>query len=342
MVAVSADMTMLDQLLDVGSWLLLGTGSVVLVLSAGAILRMPTFYTRIHAAAVNETLGAGLILGGLLLQIDGRWDVGVKLVLILVFMVLTGPTGGPRPGPCGTLGRGRAGAAASPTRRAAGDEAPRRGRGDSRTGGAAILELMDVLLFAFLVVTAAWGVARLRDLFAATMMLSLFSLLSACLFMVMDAVDVAFTEAAVGAGISTVLFLATLSLTRRREARRERKFDPLALCLVLAVGALMLWGTGDMPDYGDPDAPIHTYMVPRFLEQSDDEVGPPNIVTSVLASYRGYDTFGETVVVFTAAVGALLLLAGRRRDELVVREPGGDAKGPACTRTSSCGWRHSR
>lgn len=91
MVAVSADMTMLDQLLDVGSWLLLGTGSVVLVLSAGAILRMPTFYTRIHAAAVNETLGAGLILGGLLLQIDGRWDVGVKLVLILVFMVLTGP-----------------------------------------------------------------------------------------------------------------------------------------------------------------------------------------------------------------------------------------------------------
>lgn len=186
---------------------------------------------------------------------------------------------------------------------------------------------MDVLLFAFLVVTAAWGVARLRDLFAATMMLSLFSLLSACLFMVMDAVDVAFTEAAVGAGISTVLFLATLSLTRRREVRRERRFDPLALCLVLAVGALMLWGTQDMPDYGDPDAPIHTYMVPRFLEQSDDEVGPPNIVTSVLASYRGYDTFGETVVVFTAAVGALLLLAGRRRDELVVREPGGDAKG---------------
>lgn len=89
MVAVS--MELLDQLLDAGSWLLLGTGSIVLVLSAGAILRMPTFYTKIHAAAVNETLGAGLILGGLLLQTDGRWDIAVKLVLVLVFMVLTGP-----------------------------------------------------------------------------------------------------------------------------------------------------------------------------------------------------------------------------------------------------------
>jgi len=81
----------LSQLADIGSWLLLGVGSLVLVLSAGAILGMPTFFTRIHAAAVNETLGAGLILTGLLLQIGDRWDVGVKLVLVLVFLVITGP-----------------------------------------------------------------------------------------------------------------------------------------------------------------------------------------------------------------------------------------------------------
>lgn len=81
----------MTALLDAASWLLLGAGSLVLVLSAGAILRLPTFYTRIHAAAVNETLGAGLILSGLLLQVEGRWDVAVKLVLVLVFLVLTGP-----------------------------------------------------------------------------------------------------------------------------------------------------------------------------------------------------------------------------------------------------------
>jgi multicomponent Na+:H+ antiporter subunit G len=62
-----------------------------LVLSAGAILRMPTFFTRIHAAAVNETLGAGLILMGLVLQAGARWDIVVKLVLVLFFLVITGP-----------------------------------------------------------------------------------------------------------------------------------------------------------------------------------------------------------------------------------------------------------
>lgn len=178
-----------------------------------------------------------------------------------------------------------------------------------------MLDVMDIVLFAFLVATA-WGVARVRDLFAASMLLSLFSLLTAGLFMVMDAVDVAFTEASVGAGISTVLFLSTLSVTRRQEARRRS--DPrrrrAAMVLVLLVGALLVWGTLDMPAFGDPEAPVHVYMAPRFVEESPKEIGIPNMVTAVLASYRGYDTFGETTVVFTAAIGVLLLLS-RRRDE---------------------------
>ena len=84
----------------------------------------------------------------------------------------------------------------------------------------------------------------------------------------------------------------------------------------------MVYGTLDMPAVGDPEAPVHQYMTPRFLQESFDEVGPPNIVTSILASYRGYDTFGETTVVFTAAIGLLLLLGGDlrpRRD--AEREP---------------------
>ncbi|MEM8934062.1 MAG: monovalent cation/H(+) antiporter subunit G, partial [Acidobacteriota bacterium] len=81
----------LDLILDVASWLLLGSGAVVLVLGAVAILRMPNFFTRIHAASVNETLGPGLILLGLALQSLDRPDVLVKLVLVLVFLVLTGP-----------------------------------------------------------------------------------------------------------------------------------------------------------------------------------------------------------------------------------------------------------
>ena len=133
--------------------------------------------------------------------------------------------------------------------------------------------------------------------------------------MVMDAVDVAFTEAAVGAGISTILMLATLAVTKRVEKARKRQIRPGPLLLVLVTGALLIYGTLDMPYFGDPEAPVQQYMVQRFLELSPLEVGPPNIVTSVLASYRGYDTFGETTVVFAAAVGVLLLLGGRRRDQ---------------------------
>lgn len=183
-----------------------------------------------------------------------------------------------------------------------------------------ILELIGIILLIFLVAITL-TIIRLRDLFAAVMLSGIFSLLSAGLFTVMDAVDVAFTEAAVGAGISTVLMVATLAQTRRREktyAGRRRPEKWWALGTALFTGAVLIYGTLDMPYFGDPEAPVHQYMVPRFLEESPDEVGPPNIVTSILASYRSYDTFGETTVVFTAAIGALLLLGrtARRRRQL--------------------------
>ncbi len=157
---------------------------------------------------------------------------------------------------------------------------------------------------------------RMRDLFTVAMLTGIYSLVIACFFMLQDAVDVAFTEAAVGAGITTVLFLATLSMVGREEAPASRIHLP-ALACTLAVGALLVYASQDMPAWGDPNAPVHQHVAPRYIEQSADEVGPPNIVTSVLASYRGYDTMGEVGVVFTAAIGVLLLLGNgtrRRRD----------------------------
>lgn len=69
-----------------------------------------------------------------------------------------------------------------------------------------------------------------------------------------------------------------------------------------------------MPRYGDPNAPAHQHVANRYIEKSGQEVGPPNIVTSVLASYRGFDTFGEVVVVFTAAAGVLAII-GRAKGQ---------------------------
>ena len=167
---------------------------------------------------------------------------------------------------------------------------------------------IEIVLFGFLIVMAV-VIARQSDLFAAAMMTGIFSLVSAGLFTLMDAVDVAFTEAAVGAGISTVLILGTLSLTSKREFQQPFRWSPLIV--VIITGAALLYGTVDMPMYGDPNAPIHTHVAPQYIEGTGQFFHIPNIVTAVLGSYRGYDTFGETTVIFAATVGVLLLLAGK-------------------------------
>ena len=76
---------------DALSWIFLGSGSLVLLAATWGILRMPTFYTRVHAASVNETLGSGLLLTGLALQSEGNWELIIKLFLIAAFQAFTGP-----------------------------------------------------------------------------------------------------------------------------------------------------------------------------------------------------------------------------------------------------------
>ena len=147
----------------------------------------------------------------------------------------------------------------------------------------------------------------MRDLFGVVILFGVYSLLTAVLFMNLDAVDVAFTEAAVGAGITTVLMLSSLRLTKRWE--HPPRHNPLLSLLVVGVtGAVLIYATLDAPLLGDPSAPVHQHVTPRYVEQASAEVGMPNMVTAVLASYRGYDTFGETVVIFTAGLAVLLLL----------------------------------
>ncbi len=167
------------------------------------------------------------------------------------------------------------------------------------------------LLLMLLLLATVLVVAQLEDLFAAAMLTGIASLLAAGLFVLMDAVDVAFTEAAVGAGASTVLFLGALSLTARRE--RQQQFRLLPLLIVLATGAALIYGTWNMPVYGDPDAAVHRHLAPDFIAQTEEKIHIPNIVTAILASFRGYDTLGEVVVIFTAGVGVALLLSGLNR-----------------------------
>ena len=156
-----------------------------------------------------------------------------------------------------------------------------------------------------------------RDLFAVVVLGGIYSFLMATVLVALDAVDVAMTEASVGAGISTVLLLGALYLTKGEEVKHvPRRLVPLVVSI--AVGLALVYGSLGLPAFSDPQAPIHTHVVPRYLNDTMKETGVPNAVTSVLASYRGYDTLGETTVVFTAGAGVIALLRRRRR----VREEG--------------------
>ena len=107
------------------------------------------------------------------------------------------------------------------------------------------------------------------------MLAGIYSLLSAGLFTVMDAVDVAFTEAAVGAGISTVLFLGALALAGHHE-NRPGHTPLLPLIVVVVTGGALVYGTMDMPGFGHPENPVHHHVADHYIEESYDEIGIPN------------------------------------------------------------------
>ena len=175
-----------------------------------------------------------------------------------------------------------------------------------------------------LLLATAITVAVMRNLWAAVMFTGIYSFLGASWMLILDAPDVAFTEAAVGAGVSTILMLATLSLVPRCSKKlgsiSNMDFETKvptpkrvisSLIVVIGTGAMLIYGTLDMPYFGSADAAIQTYPAPSFVEKSQTEMGEhglPNVVTAVLASYRGYDTLGETAVIFTAGIAVLLIL----------------------------------
>jgi len=167
--------------------------------------------------------------------------------------------------------------------------------------------ILDMGLMAILVVIA-FAIVRMRRLFAIVMLQGVYSLVCAAWFVSLDAVDVAFTEAAVGAGVSTVLMLAAILLADREleHVPASRQFGPLLIVIVAAFA--MFYAVPDMPPYGDAHSPANSYVGMDYMERTAEEIHIPNVVTAVLASYRGYDTFGEAVVIFAAGLGVLLLL----------------------------------
>lgn len=165
--------------------------------------------------------------------------------------------------------------------------------------------MINVVLLTLLAVTTI-GIVRVRNLFAVVVLSTIYSFLMASVLLVLDAVDVALTEASVGAGVGTVLLLGTLYLTKTDEARPVHS---VVLPLIVAVGAagVLIWGVTGLPTFGGADTPAQI-AGPDYIDRSLRETGIANVVSAVLASYRGFDTLGETAVIFTAGIAVLMLL----------------------------------
>ncbi|MEL6298955.1 MAG: DUF4040 domain-containing protein [Pseudomonadota bacterium] len=174
------------------------------------------------------------------------------------------------------------------------------------------MELYVNMILLTLLAAVTVAIVVQRNLFAVVVLTGAYSFLMASVMIALDAVDVAMTEASVGAGVSTVFLLATLYLTKSQELL-PRQGPTIPIVVSLLLGGVLVYGTFGLPAFGSPEAPVQTHVGPTYLANSIPDTTVPNVVTAVLASYRSFDTLGETTVVFTAAIGVLLLLRSRKR-----------------------------
>ncbi|RAP27351.1 sodium:proton antiporter [Candidatus Marinamargulisbacteria bacterium SCGC AG-333-B06] len=171
----------------------------------------------------------------------------------------------------------------------------------------------DIILLT-LVLLCAVVALFLRDLMGSVIIFGAYSFLMCVVWACNGAIDVAFTEAAVGAGVGTVFLVSTIySTTRIDTFKKSRLLKQIFMFLVVCVvGVLLLKTVTDLPQWGDPTSPANTHLSSYYIENSIEQTHVPNVVTSVLADYRGFDTMFETCVVFVAFIGIFSLLKTRK------------------------------
>lgn len=163
-------------------------------------------------------------------------------------------------------------------------------------------------------VGVALATVFLRDVLSAIIAYASFTLGIAVIYILLSAPDVALTEAAVGAGVTTVLFLLTIVRTVRPGGDRVlTRIGWKSVALVTALMGLLFSTVSSLPRIGSPESAVATSPVTRYyLENAYPETGVENAVTAVLAAYRGFDTLGEAVVVIAAGVAVLVVLKQER------------------------------
>jgi multicomponent Na+:H+ antiporter subunit B len=152
-----------------------------------------------------------------------------------------------------------------------------------------------------------------KNLVESILIMSVFSLLIGVCYLFMDAPDVAMTETALGACLSTCVLLNLVKIVGEDVGRTRKSKTVYAIVLCTVFVACLTWASLDLPDFGSEDSPLQSHLTKYYVENTRTDIAIPSIVAGILASYRGYDTLGETAVILIAGLAVLVIVSRRNK-----------------------------
>ena len=195
------------------------------------------------------------------------------------------------------------------------------------------MENIKIILLVFLILCAVF-VSFTKSLLMSVITFMAYSSVMAIVWVLLESPDLAITEAAVGAGVTSVLFFITLrrihaigkpEIEERDETLKEiyshksvrlfeKMYKVVATLLCVAIISLLILTVSYLPEFGEADNPYNNEVSERYLEKGMEETGAVNAVTGMILDYRAFDTFGESCVLFIAAACVLILLRDDKKD----------------------------
>lgn len=171
-----------------------------------------------------------------------------------------------------------------------------------------------LIISSLIVVLACLRLAISKNLIESVIIMSVFSIFISLCYMLMDAPDVAMTETALGACLSGCVLLNLIKICGEDVGTTKKIRIVLALILCTMFILTLTWASLDLPLFGREDSAVLTHVSKYYVDNTSKEIGIPSMVAAILASYRGYDTLGETAVILIAGIAVLVIMSRRKTD----------------------------
>lgn len=180
---------------------------------------------------------------------------------------------------------------------------------------------IDLLLLncsALLLLCVTYKIIRETNLLHTILYLSLLSLLLTISYLLMDAPDVAMTEAAINSCLSTCILLIIIDKIGLQNRTDNKKNVLVAIILSISLASILLYAGNDLFLFGTPESPLQEHISHYYVTKTASDIGINSTVAAILASYRGFDTMGETLVIFTAGLAVIIIFSlGRGKNTSV-------------------------